>query len=530
MTDIKNNIKLKTFIILGIHVVVGILALSLSSWVPKQSFLLFVCVFGLLAFITMIYKMNYALKFFNMFFYLGFYLKFCFHLIFVYPFSEPIGRFNGEISELIEFFNIASVAALAVIIVSVFDVKWLRKHFNAFKYNDLSCIPHFKKWGKAIFLLLSILFIVIAVINIKLGINVSGLAAVTVLPRPLNALIGFFLSTGFSILVAVFAICEYRQTGKLGYTFFLVLFEGFCSSVSILSRGLFLFHFLPFVVCLYVIRDQLTYRIKHYLLFLMAGLAIFLLSGFLVTKGRSALYDSYNLNYTKYKDIRIFDFDRIENKKDEIESDSEEISAELMRYNDSRRFIFIKNYLQKKIVNNSDCFGSSICYQAHSAMKQLSRLVIDRWIGTEGLMAVISYPEKNIDLIFKSLLRTPKVGEKDIFETMNQSFYPVSNKYVFTSLPGPVAFFYYSGQVYIVFLGMIIFTILLLGLQYIVEFMWLNTFLRLQTAFCFAISFMQFGISPRPMLIAFIMLFLLLISIKVLVWTLCRLNKGNTKL
>jgi len=633
---VKFNSKTLVLLLLVIHLVFAILTKLISNWVPLDGFLIFAAAFAVLLISTVYIKKFHVLVFFNIFVYLGFYLKFCFHLVIIYPFAEPIGAFTGTAAELNEFFTVSAVAAIAISLASIVAARFFNKRNDKQGLNNL--LPSsYGKYYKYFFWILLFAIVFVAVINLKLGINISGLAAVTILPRPLNALISFFLYMGFSVLIAVYALVEYEHTKKLRYTIALVLLEGCFSAVSILSRGIFLFHFLPFLICLYLYRKELILSIKNIFLITSVGAMCFVISGFLVTNARSALYDGYNLNSSDYITKNIFNFslsvsmeeddegkdmpvdviwnqnqnlsdmqieklEKIYENKILLQIDSLEIkiaeamksidtdkkqkkdtealrqrsrslNEQLMRFKVNQmmakrrkisirlevlaggighvkqlikngekqesylkvleqernqlidkmtasKFILDKYVIFDKIIfsknNTHEKCDFFLCKQILTYATQISGLAIDRWIGAEGLMAVISYPRKNLDLIYKSLIRVPKAGVRDIFEEMNKSFYPISDKYVFTSLPGPIAFFYYSNSVVIVFFGLFGFVLLLASLQQASFFLIRNIFLQLHTAFLFSINFMQFGISPRPLLVSFIMLFSLLIAIRLL--------------
>lgn len=337
--------------------------------------------------------------------------------------------------------------------------------------HPMPLLNFFIKYKRWIFALLIATISLISVMNIKLGMTVSGLAAITVFPWPINALVGFSLYMGFVILICVFASLELQTTRSIKYSLVLFYFEGFAVSISILSRGMFLFHVLPVLIFIYVYRQNLKMNLSKWATMLAVTTVLFLISGLLVTKARSSLYDGYSLNPAEYSQKRIFSI---------TEGDKRLITSEFL----------------------------------NSFLTQISRLAVDRWIGAEGLMAVVSYPDKNFNLIPKTIFRVPRPGEKDVFEIINKNIYPISTKYVFTSLPGPIAFFYYSGRVEVVFIGISLLLLLLVTIQRMACWIFNNEFFSYQVAFFLAIAFMQFGISPRPIVVTLVMLFTMLICLR----------------
>lgn len=484
---LKNiNLRIIGFtLVVLFHFASIIITLLSDDTMPVPGFLGFSFSYLILILSAIVYNKNYAIKFFSLFLYLGIFMKICAHAIFAYPFVEPIGNFKGSPDEWNEFFFIASVGALATSLCAVLIQRFLIKKRELINREE-RIISIVWNYPRAIFVLILVSIFVVAMINSELGINISGLAAITVLPWPLNALIGFFLYMGFAVAIAVFAYHEFKLTQKLSYTIVLVFVEGFLSSISILSRGLFLFHFLPFVYCLYLLREQIRMSLLRIFQILCLGAVCFAISGFMVTNARSSLYDGYEMNKASYNQTNLF---KIQSGK-----------------------------------------SSEIYSQFVSFTTQISGLVVDRWIGAEGLMAVISYPNKDVNLIYETIVRVPKPGTKDIFEMMNNSFYPTNTNYVFTSLPGPMAFFYYAGKPWLVFVGMMGF-LLLLYLLHTCTYLIINSlFLEMQTAFYFGVSFMQFGISPRPLLISYFMLFCLLICFKLVAYASNYVSRPNGRL
>lgn len=471
------NIFIYTFII--IHIIASIITRIFdNSTTSLVYFCIFSASFAALLIATFLCR-DFGVKFFGIFIYLGFFFKISVHTILKYGFIEPIGSFSGSYLEWNDFYLISSIGAIAVAIAAVIINKFTPAHFMEYK-EDLYCFNLFKKFNKLIFIALALSAVGLGFFNLKFGVTISGLAAITIFHWPINALIGFFLYIGLALLIAVFCYNEIKLFNSIALSTTLVFIEAFMSSISILSRGIFLFHFLPFVICISILRKKIHISKKFISFIFIIGIFSYLISGFLVTTARNSLYAGYALNPIEYQSKNIFSLN---------ESDNSE----------------------KSFFNKNNKFMQGV----RSYLSQISSLVVDRWIGAEGLMAVISYPNKNFSLIYHTLIRVPQVGQKDIFEEMNKSFYPISTKYVFTSLPGPMAFFYYSGSIVFVFFGMFFFVLLLHSIQLVFSVLTQNIFILFQTAFYLSISCMQFGISPRPLYISLFMIFCLLICIKI---------------
>ena len=91
--------------------------------------------------------------------------------------------------------------------------------------------------------------------------------------------------------------------------------------------------------------------------------------------------------------------------------------------------------------------------------QRISHLVVDRWIGIEGVMAVVAYPKKNIELFVYALQERRVRGKSDIYTSnISQSgfFDSDAKKYQYASIPGPIAFFYYTGSLLLLVVGVVI--------------------------------------------------------------------------
>jgi hypothetical protein len=87
-------------------------------------------------------------------------------------------------------------------------------------------------------------------------------------------------------------------------------------------------------------------------------------------------------------------------------------------------------------------------------------LIADRWVGIDGVMAVVSYPDKGWPLWKRAWQETNTKSGTSLYdkEIANDSVYNYAdlNKHHFISLPGIIAFFYYPGSLWFLFLAMMI--------------------------------------------------------------------------
>ena len=95
-------------------------------------------------------------------------------------------------------------------------------------------------------------------------------------------------------------------------------------------------------------------------------------------------------------------------------------------------------------------------------------LVIDRWTGLEGVMATVAYPEKSLSLLDEAATKRRTYGTVDVYtrKISGSSFDEENAKtYHFASLAGPIAFFYFSGSLAVVFAGMAFIAVLMSAIE-----------------------------------------------------------------
>ena len=139
-------------------------------------------------------KSSPSIMFLSWMIWLGFFQKIVFHLFTNFQFmTELIGQFQGTSNEWDQVLQVATLAALGISITT-FLFNYLKAPDNYFSY-----IPgrytkiNFKTSVPVVAGILVLIVLAVATINVILGINLSGLVAMTVLHWPLNALIGWLL-------------------------------------------------------------------------------------------------------------------------------------------------------------------------------------------------------------------------------------------------------------------------------------------------------------------------------------------------
>ena len=141
-----------------------------------------------------------------------------------------------------------------------------------------------------------------------------------------------------------------------------------------------------------------------------------------------------------------------------------------------------------------------VIYQLRTGwFKQVLSLSVDRWIGLEGVMAVALYDKKGTSFMFDALLEKRYRDSVTKYQEVCQSKYLYTDNHTwqFASLPGSVAFLYFSGSAMIVFFGMFLFSILIQSAERMVFYLTKNPILCALLGGVLANWVAQFGITPR---------------------------------
>jgi hypothetical protein len=221
-----------------------------------------------------------------------------------------------------------------------------------------------------------------------------------------------------------------------GWGFTATLVEGFLSSISILSRAGYLFHTLPSVLLLLWGLNSTNKRQKY-----QNGLIVILWIAFLAVS-------VITVNHLRYSNQAV--------------AHTEESIA-------------------PKVV----------------VLERIAALIVDRWIGLEGVMTVVAYPEKSIDLLEAGFMERRLRGNLDLYTTeiarvdSNTINVDVSQ---YASLPGAIAFFYYSGSLPFVFIGVFILVLVMWGAERLILLVSRNPYLGAFWAMSTAQAVASFGV------------------------------------
>lgn len=514
------------FLIIGLITWLCLLAGGLTGYSgSKITYILFSIVTGWMLVLGFRQRNSYGYLFLTVFLWLGFWFKLTIHAIFIYPFVEPVGSFSATGSAWDEVLQVASVGSVGVILGQLF-FGFIKSHIN---FGHIRARPVIPSWYAASRKWLWIILIFVAVLvfflNIKYGIHQIGLAPRTVLMWPLNAGIAWFLNIGLATAVAALLWEDIRGKKNIAISIYSVIAEALISSVSILSRAIYVFHAIPQLWVVYQLRNTLSgWSRAKTLLIVIIFTASLVVSISAVTTLRNYLFQSGVYSSTAYQEAYAR-WEVLQGAITEVRlkiktaTPAEVLSlqgslSELLAEQQILEGILVIEKTKWNDALNSGSTESKVLlnefgYQVTNGFaKRILQLSVDRWIGLEGVMAVQSYEDKSIGLLWKALTNKSEVDRPDIYQAISNSIYLKSDtvKFRFATLPGISAFLYYSNSLFIVLLGTFIFSLAILFIEVVISGLTENPILCSLYGAMMASNVSQFGISPRQSLPCYLML------------------------
>lgn len=482
-------------------------------------YFIFTLVFFCLISLNCLANFSYTYFFLSILLWLGFYLKLASHLLHSFPYLDPIGGFISTSSAWDEVLMLAIVSALGLIAARalyIYPIKKITCRLGTFCYVPIAFI----KFRKYLLFLLILLILFIGLINSYFGIHQIGTAPRTIFAYPANAFIAYMLNFGLITVASIYLWWDICSAKKIIFAIAIVLLEGLCVSMSIVSRGIFIFHLLPILLVLYRIRLYKLNLKSIATLFLSASI-FFATSYFVVDAARGYLYRAQDVdfrvqskNLINQLNLKIQERDSLQNiasisAENLIESRRRELDEEIM----SLRVEVDKN--QSEVTSSSTTLTgkfwlitSELRDQLPAALNRAVMLLTNRWVGLEGAMSIQAIPNKSFNLFVHGLMEGYQPGTVPLYQHLSKSIYigMDPDQWKFGSLPGCTAFLFYSGSFLFVFLGMFALTSLAICFEFLILFLTGNLFL-VSLYSCFIANIIaQLGDVPKQNVITIIML------------------------
>ena len=515
------------------------------------AFTLFSFSFLILLFLGFYKNKSYAFMYLAVFLWLGFWTKLVAHLLLDYEYIEPIGVFSGSTGEWDQVLWVSTIACLGVIIG-----RFLYAILNFKVADDNQNNNVYPEWYPTIRIKVWALFIVIVILatvsNTVLGINQIGLSPRTILPWPLNALISWIVSIGGVMGLTTLIWWDISLKKGVYPALFAITIEAFISSISLFSRGVFIFHSIPQFIALYKNKLLDNFSKKRLAIVGCFILIFFVLSLAIVSVLRANFYSQDGITTTTKSQISLNRLEVLkggiarvkklirqggdhkahlaellieqEGLQMKVSNSTSDFRLKLIKENEDTREIpdsindknvIIDHQVQFDRINESVALKEFYYQLTQGVFLKVLSLSVDRWVGLEGIMAVVSYPNKGRALIIDAFVEKRTLGGVTKYQEIANSKYQWvdSNVWQFASLPGAVAFLYFSGSFWIILFGMILFAFLVQFLEFLIYKGTRNPILCSLLGVSLANYVAQFGIAPAQGSVYLFMIFVGILAI-----------------
>jgi hypothetical protein len=462
--DVPRSIRLLIFCV--------VFVLFIMALIKYPGYSLYYVLFSVVANTMLYFCFRSRAIFFDTFvgllFWLGFWLKLTFRIVFMDGNFVLAGQFDGSPDAFDRAVLVATCGLSGLLLASYVRGKFL---FNYPQTAAVDAQPglfgFYVDYRKYVLVAFLVLVVSVGYLNVHFGIYQRGEITKTILPFGLNGVFTWLLLFGMASFVAIILNFELMINRKNYWWVIIYSFlEGVVSSSSQLSRGMI------------ITTGSLLYGVFHnfrvnafkvsarfFIAIALVFMLLFASSAFLVTYIRSASYiDSGNEAYAELQ------------SKGAVKELPDAV---------------------KKVPPTA----------FEVAISNAASLLVDRWVGMEGVMAISSYPGLGWPVL--------KEAWQEVYDENALSFYDKNlidsaykdtdtSKFHFVSLPGIIAFFFYPGSYLFLFAAM---ALLGLGAALVEIFVFKvggrNVILCSLLAQVIAYRFMSFGYVPAQSYLLF---------------------------
>ena len=421
------SIKIVSFLIIFFLFINGIINYSGNKFI----YLSFTLIYNFLIIFSLRKNSIFFETFFGVLLWLGFWFKFTCTISFTDGvFREGIGEFNYTNNSFDDVLLISQIGALSLIFSSFLREKFIFKYPKKIFLNTKNESQFFLKQRYLIWSIFLIFFILISVINFYFKIYQKGLIPIYDINFFLSGTIKWLLLFGLASISTLIIYFEAKFLKKFFLLSSIIIYlETFFSSISMLSRGM-IFNAFALMYGIYKFSKKLNLK-QNVFFYIKSLIFIFIFFYISIT---SVNYIRANFFYVG-KSIEIAVKKDVIEKKDQI--------------------------VDKKYATFSQ-HNSEILY-----------LLINRWVGIDGVMAVNSKEDfLGYKLILKSLKerhhkKNPTFYELEFnLETINYKDQLYENVKGNT-LPGIIAYLFYSGSLYFLFFSLSIISLIASCIEYL---------------------------------------------------------------
>jgi hypothetical protein len=377
-------------------------------------FLAFVAAFSLLLALAVPPPRLYGYSFLAVFMFLGFCAKLVAYLSLDIPLIEPTGSFDSSAGAWDEALLPAIVGAVAACAVRISHLLLKPMTHPAPVVASPDWYLRQRRWVLITTVITIALF---GILNLALGFYQIGVRPRLVLPAHLNVPVGWLLSMGMAMWVATLMGWELSvQKMRPRFALMLPLYEALMT-VSVLSRATYLLRALSYVLVVLEFPRWFSQLLSRRSQLAMAALVA---SGFIVS-------------IIAVSALRVLAYPARELPPSETAGPATSPAP--------------VTAIVPEVV-------ATIAKDSKPVAHEITSMLIGRWIGIEGTMAVSSYIDLDVGLLRAALVENPGSGQESLYQRVAGSSYATEESFVFGTTPGLVGVLFYSGSLWIVFGGM----------------------------------------------------------------------------
>ncbi len=429
-------------------VMMVVAAATLPSYPGRAvPYLLFHAAAAALVAVTCFPPVSYGFATLTLFLILGFWVKTVAALLGLPVLIEPTGAFAHHPGQ---WDAALLVTAAGLVGLCSARVLWLlRSRTSAVPERPPAPSWYVRRRG-AIWLATAVAIVASNVLNWAFSFYAVGVHPRLVLPLHLNIAMAWWLTVGSGIWLAFLLDLEHRRAPQTAFGRWLLIpmAEALLSTSVMLSRGFYVMKVLPYALVL------VSRRMRH-ALSLSGGMLVALTLVAIVGFGLSLVFVSW-LRLSIYPSTVLMDTPQVAEEAPRPPADvpGKPGGAE-------GPGVPVAGPRPPATVELRQPTDAEI----HAVTHQLSRMVLGRWIGLEGVMAVVSSEWASWSLLRFAVTEDPNRGNSAIFQVMSNATYRPQSSFTFLTLPGVVAIFSYSGSALVTALGMGVIGLLVLGTE-----------------------------------------------------------------
>ncbi len=402
---------------------------------------------------------------------LGCWAKFVIHFILDTEFIEPIGSFDHSARSWDSALDVLNVAFAILLLCNAFATRTMLQNPVLPRPYKPTAIMTLAFWSWA-FMTVQLL-----AINFKFAILKVGTEPLLQLPSTLYMVFSFMIGWGNLILLAALGYWLVAANKlKAEILFYVLILEGALAAISMGSRAQMILHIAaPFVICLTQTNTlNWSFSRKQWLRIILATGALFIGSILAVSADRIHSFAKARVATTDPIAIApVAAPAQPPAVPDAIPAPSLPAPLPAAPAPVDAAPVVTTAPAPAPVVAPAPAVDpqSQLPGYGHEPSKylvtlmgphwagmveQLAKLIVDRWVGLEGVLTVTSAPQRGLHLFAEGLQESPTMGTQAIYQRMADARYQTFENFTFMTIPGPIAILAYADNVVIMVLGLAI--------------------------------------------------------------------------